>query len=636
MGGKIASLYAELTANTTKFSSGLKGAKDDLTKFSKDAEKQTDQAGKGVSGLGEKFGAMGGKIMAAAGIVGGFAMALSEVYDIAKQGAALENVERKFTRLSESIHTTSDALLGDLRTATKGTLSDAELMTSATDLMSLGLVKTHGDTVRLGKVIAGLGMDMNQLVLTMANQTTMRFDQLGVSVVGFDEKVKALKDTGMNANDAFNEAFLQQAEEQLARVGNAADTDVGAFMRLEASAANLGDAVKRKLAPPLADAADAMYTLITWSERINGALNTQKENLLTTTTSYDEYVEANIDAAIAAGKLGKNFRDSLLYQKKNKDSLFDVTKELNLFTRAQYYGTQASIQAGDATREGMRANAEYGKVAEETGGLIRGQAYDWEAVAQSGQNAYMATWEASRAAGEAAIKFGELQTAQGQLIDAQKNWQAGVGTDIAALFEAQGLKGEDLYTVLGIVDEMQGSSTESAARYKDELALLVKEYDPTKPDAFRTALGLLNDKFDPFKSQIEKSTELMIALNDQIDKFDGAHTAVIKIVVDKSALADAYNNISAGSGGESITPPGDAAGSPVYAGSAYWVGERGPEPFIPAVDGRILSKEEAKDVLTSDADKSSGNTYILQQHITSSQTGATQAGFRRLQILAGV
>lgn len=36
-----------------------------------------------------------------------------------------------------------------------------------------------------------------------------------------------------------------------------------------------------------------------------------------------------------------------------------------------------------------------------------------------------------------------------------------------------------------------------------------------------------------------------------------------------------------------------AAGGPVRAGYPYWVGEDGPEPFVPAVDGRILSKQEA-------------------------------------------
>jgi hypothetical protein len=36
-----------------------------------------------------------------------------------------------------------------------------------------------------------------------------------------------------------------------------------------------------------------------------------------------------------------------------------------------------------------------------------------------------------------------------------------------------------------------------------------------------------------------------------------------------------------------------ASGGPVYAGEAYIVGENGPEPFIPAVDGRIISNEMA-------------------------------------------
>lgn len=38
----------------------------------------------------------------------------------------------------------------------------------------------------------------------------------------------------------------------------------------------------------------------------------------------------------------------------------------------------------------------------------------------------------------------------------------------------------------------------------------------------------------------------------------------------------------------------EASGGPVFAGSPYWVGEKGPEPFIPAVNGRILSVEQAQ------------------------------------------
>lgn len=171
--------------------------------------------------------------------------AAQAVYSFARAGAELEFTEIKFNRLLATIGSTSDVMLDKLRTATRGTMSDMELIASATDTLSLGLVRNERDVVRLSTVMAGLGMDMNQVVLALSNQTTMRFDQLGVSVYGFDERLKALKETGMDANAAFTEAFLQQAEEQLQKVGHAADTSAGQFMQMEAEFKNLSDSMKR-------------------------------------------------------------------------------------------------------------------------------------------------------------------------------------------------------------------------------------------------------------------------------------------------------------------------------------------------------------------------------------------------------
>jgi len=126
----------------------------------------------------------------------------------------------------------------------------------------LGLAKSHDEVVRLTTVAGALGMNMNQLVLTLTNQTTMRFDALGVSVDGFKEKVKTLEDAGMSANDAFKEAFLQQAEEQLGKVGSAADQSIGSFNRLEAAGANFSNSLKSDLTPVVAKAADGMAELI--------------------------------------------------------------------------------------------------------------------------------------------------------------------------------------------------------------------------------------------------------------------------------------------------------------------------------------------------------------------------------------
>ena len=176
------------------------------------------------------------------------------VYDFTKEGAQLDFMKDKFSALSESIGDTSVLLLGDLRQATSGLMSDAELMESATTMMTLGLANTREEAIRLTAVSSQLGMNMNQLVLTLTNETTMRFDQLGIKVDGFKEKVKSLEDAGYSASDAFKEAFLQQAEEQIAKVGSVAESSVGSFKLMEAGIKNLADAAKESLLDVVAPA----------------------------------------------------------------------------------------------------------------------------------------------------------------------------------------------------------------------------------------------------------------------------------------------------------------------------------------------------------------------------------------------
>jgi TP901 family phage tail tape measure protein len=53
-----------------------------------------------------------------------------------------------------------------------------------------------------------------------------------------------------------------------------------------------------------------------------------------------------------------------------------------------------------------------------------------------------------------------------------------------------------------------------------------------------------------------------------------------------------------------------AAGGPVRAGLSYWVGERGPEPFIPSRSGRILSHDDA---MTALGGGGRGNPYNVTE-----------------------
>jgi hypothetical protein len=94
------------------------------------------------------------------GVAAGVGYAAKQIYDFGRAGAELEFTRTRFDRLAESIGTTSDALLEDLHTATRGMYSDSELLASAGNLMALGLAKTHDEAVRLATVSGGLNMNM--------------------------------------------------------------------------------------------------------------------------------------------------------------------------------------------------------------------------------------------------------------------------------------------------------------------------------------------------------------------------------------------------------------------------------------------------------------------------------------------
>jgi hypothetical protein len=185
------------------------------------------------------------KVFLAAAAFTAITLAAKKGLEAIKSGAQLELTIQRFDRLAEAIGTTGEALRGDIGIATQGLISDMDAAASATDFLALGLVQTHDEAVRLSAVAAQLGFDMNQLVLTIANQTTLRFDALGVAVIGFAEKVDRLEEAGHSADQAFKLAFIEQAEEQIERIGSVAETTAGQISLIESAWTNTIDEFKR-------------------------------------------------------------------------------------------------------------------------------------------------------------------------------------------------------------------------------------------------------------------------------------------------------------------------------------------------------------------------------------------------------
>ena len=186
------------------------------------ASSQVEGLGRGISsGTGTLGQARAGFQNLALGIgVAGAAFyavsgAAKAAWSVMEQGAQLQTTIQRFDKLSESIGTTADSLLGKLREATRGMISDAQLMASASQIMSLGLADNEQQVTRLATVSGTLGWDMQQVILTFANLSTMRLDALGLSVEGVKAKAKELEEQGLSTAEAFKEAVIQAGEAKL-------------------------------------------------------------------------------------------------------------------------------------------------------------------------------------------------------------------------------------------------------------------------------------------------------------------------------------------------------------------------------------------------------------------------------------
>lgn len=603
------------------------------------ALRDIDGTGQKSTGRIEKFAAgvqgltpiIGGAV--AAGLT--FNHIFTKATDFGAAGANLLYAEERFGRLAASIGTTSDTLMNDLRAAMKGTASDAQIVAGAGDLMALGLAKTHNEVLRLTKVSAGLGMDMNQLVLTLTNQTTMRFDALGVSVAGFDEKVKKLKDTGMDANAAFQEAFLQQAEEQLAKVGDKADSAAGAFMRLTAEQDNYYNSIKQRTGPALGVMVTALTKTndmseklgITWMQMpgplgalsvaisgIAAALNElspkseilseTSEEVAKTSKTYGEYVEEMIRAGKASGLLQSVQREEWEVYENNATALDFVTKRIGLMSEAQWRAAQSS----DTT-----SRAQYGlsMAVDQTRQYYA--ALDKQLERSQAAEQYAQKMRALK--DEMNVVSGDIMRATLDLRDAQQSWADSTGNDVARALEEAGFQGDEYKTALAAIDDMYGTSLGVQQQYKDDLKAAVAEFKKTGDvEAFKGKLGELKDTYMRLDDSIKKATDklwhfkliwdslqsksLTLTLNGPGGGSGGSGGSSGPKPSQGEQGLDSGAPVIYDTGGEAVIGGRRAAGGPV---SGYIVNESAhtrPETTVLGNRrGQVLTKQQAMDAL---------------------------------------
>jgi len=209
---------------------------------------KTIVGGLGIAGVAALSGIAVGAVKAGQAFIG-----------MAVDAAKLSGVQNTFENLSLSIGSNSVSAIESLRDATRGMVSDMDLMAAGNQFMAMGLANTEDEMSNLAEIATQLGSamgsgpteSMENFSLLLANQSIPRLDSFGISSGTVRSKIEELQkaNQGMSRETAFMTAVMEEAEVTLGKVGEQGDTSAAAFARMSAVSANLKTAIGQGLEP---------------------------------------------------------------------------------------------------------------------------------------------------------------------------------------------------------------------------------------------------------------------------------------------------------------------------------------------------------------------------------------------------
>lgn len=201
----------------------------------KTAETEFTKGGQAAQTMGSSVQGLTGQLKTMAAAIG-IAFTIDRVVAFAKESikvaAAAEGVERAFKRIG------SPQLLEGLRRATRGTVSDLQLMQNA--------VKASNFQIPLDQLASlfkfaqqraretGESVDylVDSIILGIGRKSPLILDNLGISAVALREKFKGISAEAASVGD-IAKAVGEIAEEAMAKVGEEADTTADKLAQID-------------------------------------------------------------------------------------------------------------------------------------------------------------------------------------------------------------------------------------------------------------------------------------------------------------------------------------------------------------------------------------------------------------------
>lgn len=215
-----------------------------------------DSTGQTIQKVNKNLGGIGDTVKKLATGLGGL-MAFKSTLETVFDAAEIDNTRKTFARLVEETGDKMPRALDKLRSATRGMVSDAELMKSANQFLVMGLADSTEEASKFAEMATQLGRAMGKdavpamadFASMLANQSIPRLDTFGISSGRVRESIEAQMKANaeLTREQAFLNAVLKEGGAAMERVGEQGEGAAAGLARTRASAANLRDEIGSRL-----------------------------------------------------------------------------------------------------------------------------------------------------------------------------------------------------------------------------------------------------------------------------------------------------------------------------------------------------------------------------------------------------
>ena len=269
----------------------------------------------------------------------GIGMVVSGITDLVMEAPKIEAVSNTFANLADSIGESADAMLGDLQLASRGMVSDFDLMQATNRFMSMGLADTSESAAELTEVAtqlaSAMGIDattgMADFAAMLANQSIPRLDNFGISSGVVRERINELMESevGMTRETAFMTAVMESAEVTMGKIGEQGDSTAAGMARMKASSENLKAQIGEALMPIISSVVGLLTDLAeTALPLVEGALESLQPFFENIAGAIDLFAESGDVEGALRSVIGDEAIDTLLAYAEQFQPVIDAVQDL--------------------------------------------------------------------------------------------------------------------------------------------------------------------------------------------------------------------------------------------------------------------------------------------------------------------